>query len=84
MPIRPSVYLRDVMLSCCYLVFVSCSALNTGLCVSKFVSFICRLHLLVFYMWYFSSVFKYFPFLHVLMMSIVSVMVPQLCPMFTM
>jgi hypothetical protein len=25
---------------CCYLVFVSCNALNIGLCVSLFVSFI--------------------------------------------
>jgi hypothetical protein len=28
---------------CCYLVFVSCNVLNTGLCAAMLVSFICRL-----------------------------------------
>jgi hypothetical protein len=67
---------------CCYLAFVSCNALNTGfcVCVSVFVSFICMLCLRILYMWYFSSVYK--SFLCVLMMSMVSVMVPYLCPVF--
>jgi hypothetical protein len=30
------VYLHDVLRTCCYLVFVSCSALNIGLCMSRF------------------------------------------------
>jgi hypothetical protein len=78
------VYLGDLMRTCCYLVFVSCSTLSIGLCVSRFVSFICRLFLLVLYMWYFSSVVKCFSFVCVLIMSIVSVMVPYLCPVFSM
>jgi hypothetical protein len=44
-----------------------------------FVSFICKLPLLNLYMWYFSSVFKCFPFLCVLMISMVYVMVSCLC-----
>jgi hypothetical protein len=35
-------------------------------------------------MWYFSSVFMCFPFLCVFMISIVSVMGPYLCPVFSM
>jgi hypothetical protein len=69
---------------CCYLVFVSCSALTTGLCVSVLVSAICKLSLLILYMWYFSNVFKRFLFLYVLIMSIVYFMVPYLCPVFNM
>jgi hypothetical protein len=41
---------------CCYLVFVSCSALNTGLCES----FICKVSLLILYMWHFSVMYKCF------------------------
>lgn len=65
-----SVYLHDVLRTCCYLVFVSYSALNTVLCVSMFVSFICKLFLLVLYMCYFSIMFKCFPFLYVLIQCI--------------
>jgi hypothetical protein len=42
-----SVSLNDILRTCCYLVFVSCTALNIGLCVFRLVSFICRLFLLV-------------------------------------
>jgi hypothetical protein len=52
--------------------------------VSKFASIICNLFLLILYAWYFSSVFKCFIFLCVLIMSTVSVMVPYLCPVFNM
>lgn len=52
-------------------------------CVSRFVSFTCRLPLLVF-MWYFSGEFKVFPILYFLMMSNVPVMVPYLYSVFSM
>jgi hypothetical protein len=75
-------YYIDVGHVCCQLVFTSCSALNIGLCVSMFVSFICNLILLILYMWYFPVCFKCF--LHALTMSTVSVIVPYLCPVFNM
>jgi hypothetical protein len=37
--------------------------LNIWLCVSMFVSFMCKPFLLILYIWYFSNVFKCFPFL---------------------
>jgi hypothetical protein len=40
--------------------------------------------LLILYMWYVSSVFMCFPFVCVFMMSMVSAMVPHLCPVFHM
>jgi hypothetical protein len=69
----------------CYLMLVSCSALNIGLCVSVFVSLICRLCLLILlvHMWYFSDVFRHF-LSCVLIMSKVPVMLPYLCPVFNM
>jgi hypothetical protein len=79
-----SVYLHDVLRTCCYLVFVSCSALNIELCVSRFVSLNCWLLWLVLYMCSFSSAFKCFPFLCILMMSVVSVIVTYLCPVLSM
>jgi hypothetical protein len=42
------------------------------------------LFLLILYKWYFSNVFECFHFFCVLIMSIVSVMVPYVCPMFNM
>jgi hypothetical protein len=62
--------------------FVSCNILDTELYVSTFVSFMCMLFLLILYMWYFSNVFKCFPFLCVLIMSVASVMVSYVCPVF--
>jgi hypothetical protein len=43
-----AVFLHDVLRTCCYLVFVSCSGLNIELCVARFISFICRFYT---YMW---------------------------------
>jgi hypothetical protein len=40
--------------------------------------FICKLFLLILYMWYFSNVFKCFPVFYVLIISTVSVMVPYI------
>jgi hypothetical protein len=37
-----------------------------------------------FCMWYFSNVFRRFPFLSIFMISIVSVMLPYECPVFSM
>jgi hypothetical protein len=77
-------YIRDGCV-CWWLVFNSCNVLNIGLCcVSMFMSFMCKLFLVILWMWYFSNVFKYFHFFSVLMMSIVSVMVPYVCPVFNM
>jgi hypothetical protein len=56
-------------------VFISCNILKIGLCVSVFVSFICKLFLLILYVWYFSDVFVFLCFC-VLVMSIVSVYGP--------
>lgn len=56
------VSLHDVQRKCCYLVIVSCSTLDIGLCVFMFISFICRLLLLVLCIWHFHSVHKVFPF----------------------
>jgi hypothetical protein len=39
---------------CCYLVFISCSALKIDLSVPVFVWFTCRLSLLILYIWHFS------------------------------
>jgi hypothetical protein len=69
---------------CWLLVFISCNVLNIELCVSIFVSFMCKLFLLILCMWYFSNMFKYFHFFYVLIMSIVSVMVPYAYPMLNM
>jgi hypothetical protein len=48
------------------------------------VLFICNLFLLSLYMWYFSNVFKYFPFLSTSTISIVSVILPYACPILNM
>jgi hypothetical protein len=40
--------------------------------------------LLILYVWYFSCVFKCFPFLCAITMSIAPVIVPYLCPVFSM
>jgi hypothetical protein len=62
----------------CYFVSVSCSVSNKGLCVSICmsicVSFMCRFSLLVLNVCYLSNEFKCFPFLTIVIMSIVSVM----------
>jgi hypothetical protein len=63
----------------CYFVKISYSASNTGLRVSICVSFMCKFSLLVLFMWYRSSLFKYLSFLPVVIMSIVSVIVPYAC-----
>jgi hypothetical protein len=46
------------------------------------MSFMSKLFLLILYIWYFSNEFKCFPFLCVLIMSLVSVMVPYVYPIF--
>jgi hypothetical protein len=45
----------------CYLLSISCSILNIGLLGPMALSFMCRLFLYNFCMWYFSSVFMCFP-----------------------
>jgi hypothetical protein len=47
-----------VRVVCCYLVLINSTVLNTGLCVSAFVSFICNLSLPILYMPYFLIEFK--------------------------
>jgi hypothetical protein len=47
------------------------------------LSFMCRLSLYNLCMWYFSSVFMCFTFLCVFTISMVSVMGPYLCPVFS-
>jgi hypothetical protein len=71
---------------CIYLVSISCNISNIGLCVSIYVSFMCKLFLLILCMWYRSNVrvFICFPFFSVFMMSIVSVIFPYVCPVFNM
>jgi hypothetical protein len=64
---------------CATNVIISWCVLNIGLCVSMFVSFMCKLFLLILYMWYFSNMFRLFPLFYFLIMSIVSVMVPYVC-----
>jgi hypothetical protein len=59
-----------------------CEAGCVRLCVS--MAFICKLSLLILYIWHFSHAFKCFLFLSVLMMTIASVMVPCLCLVFNM
>jgi hypothetical protein len=78
---------------CCYLVFVAYGAWNIGfvcvcVCVCLFVCvrvwvvlFIYRLSLIVLYVWYFSNMCRCFPFLCVLMILMVCVIGPYLCPM---
>jgi hypothetical protein len=63
--------LHDVHHVCCYIVSISCSSMNDGLCMSPFVSIIWNLFFLNLYMWYFCSVFKRVHFLCVLIMSVV-------------
>jgi hypothetical protein len=46
------------------------------------VSSMCTLFLMILYMWYFSYVFKCFPFFSDFMMPVVSVMVPYVCLLF--
>jgi hypothetical protein len=69
---------------CCYLVFNYCTVSNIGLYMSIYLSFICSLSLLVLCMWYFSNVFRCFPFSSGFMMSTVSVILPYVCPVFSM
>jgi hypothetical protein len=68
----------------CYFLSISCSASNMGLCVSMYVSFICRFSLLVLYIWYLSYVLRCLPFLPVVITSIVSDITPHACPAFNM
>jgi hypothetical protein len=51
-----------VVCFCRYLSFISCNTSSIGLWVSMDVSFICSSSLLVLYIWYFSNVFRCFPF----------------------
>jgi hypothetical protein len=51
-----------MMCFCCYLLFNSCITSNIELWVSMYVSFICSLSLLILHIWYFTSVFRCFPF----------------------
>jgi hypothetical protein len=60
----------------CYSVYISCNVSKVGLCVS----FICRFSLLVSYIWFFSSVFKYFHLFPVVIISMASTIVPYSCP----
>jgi hypothetical protein len=61
-----SVLLHYVQCTYYYLVFISCTVLNSELCVSRFVLFLCRLFMLILYMWNFSNILKCFPFLCIL------------------
>jgi hypothetical protein len=67
-----------------YFLSISYSASNIGLCVSIYVSLICRFSLLVLYIWYLSNVFRCLPFLPVVITSIVSVVTLYECPIFNM
>jgi hypothetical protein len=56
--------------------------LNMGLCVSVYVSFICRLSLLSLYIWNCSREFICGPFFSKCRMLSVFSMVPYACPVF--
>jgi hypothetical protein len=45
-------------------VFDSFNVLTVGLYMPIYASFMCSLFLLILYMWYFSNVFKWFPFFY--------------------
>jgi hypothetical protein len=69
---------------CLSLVYSLYSVLNMWLYISMYGSFICRLFFLILWMWYFSNVFNWFAFFPpYFIMPVVSVMVPYLCPVFS-
>jgi hypothetical protein len=59
-----------------------CNVSNIGLHISVHVSFVCSLFLMILCMWYFSYMFKCFPFFFNFMISIVSVVVPYVYTVF--
>jgi hypothetical protein len=69
---------------CCYLMFSWCNFRNMESRMWLYMSLICDLSLLILWVWYFSKVLKYFSFFAVPMISIVSVIVPCVWPVFSM
>jgi hypothetical protein len=74
--------LSFIVCMCHYLVFISCSVSNIRLYASVFASFMCNPFLLVLCMWYFSSVFRCFPILFILITFVVLIILPCACPVF--
>jgi hypothetical protein len=67
---------------CHYLLFNSCITSNIGLWGSMYVSFICSLSLLILHIWYFSHVFRCFPFFSVFKIFVESAILPYVCLVF--
>jgi hypothetical protein len=67
---------------CCSLLYSSYRVSNIEWKLLMWISFMCKLSFLVKKIWYLSKVVKCFPFFPVLIKSIMSAMVPYLCPMF--